>query len=152
MYQTAGSESVRLQVEECIGVPFYVRTISGRSKNTSLVYDANDDDDEVDGSVSDEVEDLYLLLKQIQIEHPDITAVSSGAILSTYQRTRIENVCSRLNLTSLSYLWRMASQRSILNSIFRDISLIYSLIPSHTVPSAPMTTGIVRTFFKFQHF
>jgi len=120
MYQTAGSESVRLQVEECIGVPFYVRTISGRSKNTSLVYDANDGDDEVDGSVSDEVEDLYLLLKQIQIEHPDITAVSSGAILSTYQRTRIENVCSRLNLTSLSYLWRMASQRSILNSILDD--------------------------------
>jgi len=125
MYQTAGSESVRLQVEECIGVPFYVRTISGRSKNTSLVYDSNVGDDEVDGNndtnaVSDEVEDLYLLLKQIQSEHPDITAVSSGAILSTYQRTRIENVCSRLNLTSLSYLWRMASQRSVLNSILDD--------------------------------
>lgn len=123
MYQTAGSESVRLQVEECIGVPFYVRTISGRSKNTSLVYDSNDGDDEVDGNndaVSDEVEDLYLLLNQIQSDHPDISAVSSGAILSTYQRTRIENVCSRLNLTSLSYLWRMASQRSILNSILDD--------------------------------
>eukprot|EP00580_Thalassiosira_gravida_P008509 CAMPEP_0201643454 /NCGR_PEP_ID=MMETSP0493-20130528/28236_1 /ASSEMBLY_ACC=CAM_ASM_000838 /TAXON_ID=420259 /ORGANISM="Thalassiosira gravida, Strain GMp14c1" /LENGTH=96 /DNA_ID=CAMNT_0048117877 /DNA_START=321 /DNA_END=608 /DNA_ORIENTATION=- len=39
MYQTAGSEAVRMQVEDCIGVPFYVREIHGRSKNTSLVYD-----------------------------------------------------------------------------------------------------------------
>ena len=30
----------------------------------------------------------------------------SGAILSDYQRVRVENVCSRLGLVSLSYLWR----------------------------------------------
>lgn len=29
-----------------------------------------------------------------------------GAILSDYQRVRVENVCSRLNLISLAYLWR----------------------------------------------
>ena len=33
-------------------------------------------------------------------------AVCSGAILSDYQRVRVENVCSRLDLVSLSYLWR----------------------------------------------
>ena len=129
MYQTAGSEAVRMQVEECIGVPLYVREIHGRSKNTSLVYDdgtasLNDIDDDGNSSsddiVSDEVEDLYVLLKQIQGYHPDISAVSSGAILSTYQRTRIENVCTRLQLTSLSYLWRMSSQTTILNSILDD--------------------------------
>ncbi|KAL7534581.1 hypothetical protein ACHAXR_006690 [Thalassiosira sp. AJA248-18] len=118
MYQTAGSEAVRMQVEECIGVPFYVREIHGRSKNTSLVYDTNDDDDK--DAVSDEVEDLFLLLQQIQRDHPDVSAVSSGAILSTYQRTRIEHVCARLNLTSLSYLWRMSSQRTVLNAILDD--------------------------------
>jgi uncharacterized protein (TIGR00290 family) len=32
--------------------------------------------------------------------------VCSGAILSDYQRVRVENVCSRLGLVSLSYLWR----------------------------------------------
>jgi diphthine-ammonia ligase len=118
MYQTAGSEAVRKQVEECMGVPFYVREIRGRSKNISLVYDtAVGDTDDV---TTDEVEDLYLLLKQIQRECPDVTAVSSGAILSTYQRTRIEHVCSRLNLTSLSFLWRMSSQRELLNSILDD--------------------------------
>ena len=36
----------------------------------------------------------------------DFDAVCSGAILSDYQRVRVENVCSRLGLVSLSYLWR----------------------------------------------
>ncbi|KAK1741391.1 diphthine--ammonia ligase [Skeletonema marinoi] len=113
MYQTAGSEVVKTQVEECIGVPFYMREIHGQSKIKSLVY-------ENDGDGSDEVEDLYILLEQIQANHPEVEGVSSGAILSTYQRTRIEHVCSRLNLTSLSYMWRMSSQRSLLDSILDD--------------------------------
>lgn len=112
-YQTAGSEVVKTQVEECIGVPFYMREIHGQSKIKSLVY-------ENDGDGSDEVEDLYILLEQIKTNHPEIEGVSSGAILSTYQRTRIEHVCSRLNLTSLSYLWRMSSQRTLLDSILDD--------------------------------
>ena len=32
-------------------------------------------------------------------------AVSVGAVLSDYQRVRVENVCARLGLTSLGYLW-----------------------------------------------
>ena len=125
MYQTAGSEAVQKQVEECIGVPYYVREIYGRSKNISLIYDNNTSiavsrDDTTSSTDIDEVEDLYLLLKQIQIDHPEIAGVSSGAILSTYQRTRIENVCCRLNLTSLSFLWRMSCQRALLDSILDD--------------------------------
>ena len=113
MYQMAGSEVVKTQVEECIGVPFYMREIHGQSKIKSLVY-------ENDGDGSDEVEDLYILLEQIQANHTEVEGVSSGAILSTYQRTRIEHVCSRLNLTSLSYMWRMSSQRSLIDSILDD--------------------------------
>lgn len=30
-----------------------------------------------------------------------------GAIKSTYQKKRVENVCKRLNLTALCYLWEM---------------------------------------------
>lgn len=37
---------------------------------------------------------------------PEVKGVASGAILSNYQRTRVENVCERLGLTSLAYLWR----------------------------------------------
>lgn len=39
-------------------------------------------------------------------KHPEATAISSGAILSNYQRLRIEHVCQRLGLTSLAYLWQ----------------------------------------------
>lgn len=42
-------------------------------------------------SENDEVEDLYELLKEVK-EQCEIEAVSVGAILSDYQRIRVENV------------------------------------------------------------
>uniref|UniRef100_A0A1A9ZLS4 Diphthine--ammonia ligase n=1 Tax=Glossina pallidipes TaxID=7398 RepID=A0A1A9ZLS4_GLOPL len=42
-----------------------------------------------------------LSTKELHIE-----AVAVGAILSDYQRVRVENVCNRLSLMSLAYLWR----------------------------------------------
>jgi diphthine-ammonia ligase len=53
----------------------------------------------------DEVEDLYVLLAYAKQQMPDIQAVASGAIASDYQRLRVENVCARLGLVSLAYLW-----------------------------------------------
>lgn len=112
MYQTAASETITTLVEECLGVPliFYQRV--GKSLNTSLVYQ--------EAMAGDEVEDLYLALRMARDKFPDIQAVSSGAILSTYQRVRIENVCSRLALTSLSYLWRLAPQHDLLDRMIQD--------------------------------
>ena len=57
-------------------------------------------------AVYDEVEDLFQLLQEVKHTYPDIQGVSCGAIISTYQRLRVENVCSRLNLTCLAYLWQ----------------------------------------------
>lgn len=37
---------------------------------------------------------------------PEVKAVSCGAILSNYQRFRVENVCMRLGLIPLHYLWQ----------------------------------------------
>lgn len=39
-----------------------------------------------------------------------------GAILSDYQRVRVENVCVRLGLVSLAYLWRR-DQRELLTEM-----------------------------------
>lgn len=58
------------------------------------------------GTNNDETEDLYSLLATVKEAHPDIEGVSVGAILSTYQRTRVESVCARLGLVSLAYLWQ----------------------------------------------
>ncbi|XP_012089348.1 diphthine--ammonia ligase isoform X2 [Jatropha curcas] len=54
----------------------------------------------------DEVEDMFILLSEVKRQMPSITAVSSGAIASHYQRLRVESVCSRLGLVSLAYLWK----------------------------------------------
>ena len=41
---------------------------------------------------NDEVEDLFLLLKEAKEKFPDLEGVSSGAILSSYQKIRVENL------------------------------------------------------------
>jgi len=121
MYQTAGSECITTQVEECLGVPLVIRECVGRSKNTSLVYDHNDaQKKKLENKVEDEVEDLYELLVEIKRTFPSVEGISSGAILSTYQRTRIESVCSRLGLTSLGYMWRMGPQRNLMECMLKD--------------------------------
>ena len=51
------------------------------------------------------MEDLYRLLARVK-EEAGVTAVSVGAILSDYQRVRVEHVCSRLGLTVLAFLWQ----------------------------------------------
>ncbi|XP_028294704.1 diphthine--ammonia ligase isoform X2 [Gouania willdenowi] len=45
-----------------------------------------------------------------------VDAVSVGAILSDYQRVRVENVCLRLGLQPLAYLWRR-DQESLLSEM-----------------------------------
>ena len=110
MYQTAASETLHVLVEECLGVPLLLHQRVGKSVNTSLVYEE---------SSNDEVEDLFLALKQAQ-EKFGVDAVCSGAILSTYQRVRIEHVCSRLGMTSLSYLWRLGPQTELLDKMLDD--------------------------------
>ena len=47
----------------------------------------------------------HALLFVITQEAHNIQGIAVGAVLSDYQRVRVENVCSRLGLTSLAYLW-----------------------------------------------
>ena len=54
---------------------------------------------------------MAALLAYVKREMPEVTAVSSGAIASDYQRTRVERVCARLGLVSLAYLWHQPQSR-----------------------------------------
>lgn len=54
----------------------------------------------------DETESLVPLLRAVMQAHPEANALCTGAILSTYQRTRVESVALRLGLVPLSYLWQ----------------------------------------------
>ncbi|XP_026675302.1 diphthine--ammonia ligase isoform X2 [Ceratina calcarata] len=95
MFQTVGYQGVEY-IAEAIGLPMYREPTFGRSKMQEKYYYPTQ---------NDEVEDLFRLLSKVK-EKENVEAVSSGAILSDYQRIRVENVCSRLGLISLSYLWR----------------------------------------------
>ena len=135
MYQTAGSEVVQTLVEECIQVPLIHYVRQGKSVQTALVYEEAKTG--VVDTEPDEVEDLFLALQEAVRRFPSVQAVASGALLSTYQRVRIENVCQRLGLTSLSYLWRRGSQHEILRSMIQtglEVVLVRTAAPPGLMP------------------
>lgn len=66
---------------------FPISEIKGKPVNLEMEYKGGAEENK-----GDEVEDLYLLLKEIKEKHPNLAAVSSGAIWSTYQKNRVENV------------------------------------------------------------
>ena len=104
MYQTAGHGIIPLYAE-ALGLPLYRQEISGAAANSSKDYSFRGNSQ----GIHDETESLLPLLRKAMAAHPTANAVCSGAILSSYQRTRIESVARRLNLIPLSYLWQYPS-------------------------------------------
>ncbi|KAH7817625.1 DPH6, diphthine-ammonia ligase [Monocercomonoides exilis] len=109
MFQSVGTLGVVSQ-EKCIGVQFFRKIITGKSKSLNMEYT------ETSG---DEVEDMFLLLSSVKDKFPQLQYVSTGAIASDYQRERVENVCSRLGLQNVSLLWHIP-QPILLNSMLED--------------------------------
>ena len=81
MYQTVGHQAIEYYAE-AMNLPLFRGDIKGSSLNTKSEYSKTDED---------EVEDLLNLLANVK-EKVDFEAVCSGAILSDYQRVRVENV------------------------------------------------------------
>ncbi|KAJ9126479.1 hypothetical protein QFC24_002222 [Naganishia onofrii] len=112
LYQSVGTSLVTL-IAKALRLPLYQRTITGKPVHLESTYGSRTknrglDQAKKDGIDGDETEDLDELLHQVKADFPDLQGVSTGAILSTYQRTRIEHVASRpsLGLTCLCYLWQ----------------------------------------------
>lgn len=101
MYQTIGHAVIPLY-EKALGLPLYRQEIAGSAVNQSKSYGPTPNEAEK----ADETESLVPLLRKVMAAHPEVNAVSTGAILSDYQRTRVESVALRLGLTPLSYLWQ----------------------------------------------
>ncbi|KAK8815717.1 hypothetical protein WA538_004841 [Blastocystis sp. DL] len=121
MYQTVGHTAIDA-IAEAMEVPLLRFHIKGKCLESELQYTPHS---------GDEVEDLYYALKTVKDRFPDVEGVSSGAILSNYQRERVENVCSRLNLISLAFLWEQ-EQRSLLHSMIED-GLVAVIIKTATM-------------------
>jgi diphthine-ammonia ligase len=120
MYQTVGHTVIPLY-EQALGIPLYRQPIVGTAIQTGTSYGHSDvgsaeastsnlgstgNPQPCRGEGEDETESLVPLLRRIMADHPTANALSTGAILSTYQRTRIESVALRLRLTPLAYLWK----------------------------------------------
>ncbi|CAD5207121.1 unnamed protein product [Bursaphelenchus okinawaensis] len=109
MYQSVGAEGIKAMAA-ALQLPLYRKEIKGKPMNTTNEYR------ELQG---DEVEDLFCLLSTIQNQNPEIEAVSCGAILSQYQKSRLDNVCQRLGLKTLCYLWGR-DQAELLDDMIQD--------------------------------
>jgi len=120
MYQTVGHTVVPLY-QQALGIPLYRQPIIGTAIETGTSYGHSDvdsmeaktsdlgvagDNRPSKGEIEDETESLVPLLRRIMVDHPSANALSTGAILSTYQRTRIESIAIRLGLIPLAYLWK----------------------------------------------
>jgi diphthine-ammonia ligase len=100
MYQTVGHSVIPLYAE-ATGIPLFRQEILGGAVNSQRDYAVPQS-----GSHLEETESLVPLLRKIKAAIPGANAISTGAILSTYQRTRVESVALRLGLTPLSFLWQ----------------------------------------------
>lgn len=134
MYQTVGHPVIPLY-EQATGIPLHRQEIRGtavqsgtsyrqpqarrevvKGKSTVITSSIGDDLSKdlssklpsvtLAAPEEDETESLVPLLRKVMAAHPEANAVSTGAILSTYQRTRIESVALRLGLVPLAYLWQ----------------------------------------------
>lgn len=114
MYQTVGHQIV-VSYAKCMGLPLFRRRLHGSTRHLELSYKK---------TPGDEVEDMFILLSEVKRQIPSITAVSSGAIASDYQRLRVESVCSRLGLVSLAYLWKQEQSLLLQEMITSGITAI----------------------------
>ena len=76
---------------------------------------------EVSGEKEREVEELKAVIEPLKGE---IDGIVSGAIASTYQRSRIDRICEELGLLSIAPLWGINQEkhvRTVLESNFRVI-------------------------------
>ncbi|KAM6358788.1 diphthine--ammonia ligase isoform 1-T1 [Alca torda] len=113
MYQTVGHHAIDLYAD-ALDLPLYRGFIKGTSVNTGRVYTACQED---------EVEDLYQLMKLVK-DKEGVEGVSVGAILSDYQRVRVEDVCRRLDLQPLAYLWHRNQEILLKEMISSNIQAI----------------------------
>lgn len=116
MYQTVGHDAVHVYAEAMGGIPLVRGRITGRPLSLDKTYSP-------ETNPTDEVENLYDLLKEVK-QRFNVDAVSVGAIFSEYQSVRVQNVCDRLNLKMLAYLWRREQKQLLRDMIEHGLDAV----------------------------
>ncbi|KAF4322703.1 hypothetical protein JM18_002539 [Phytophthora kernoviae] len=128
MFQSVGHNVVGL-IADSMELPLVSETITGTAVKTDIDY--------LESAAGDEVEDLFRLLQNVTQQFPNVQGVCTGAIFSSYQRNRVENVCvvninrcSRLGLTSIGYLWRREQTELLQEMIDSEVEAIVVKVAS----------------------
>lgn len=114
MYQTVGHQAIEVYAA-AMGVPLFRREISGTPVSQEYEYTV---------TAKDEVEDLYQLLVDIKAKGIEYDAISVGAIHSNYQGNRAQNICDRLGIKMLAYLWERNQEELLQEMIDYGIDAI----------------------------
>ena len=147
MYQSAGNEIVSL-CAQCLDVPFYQVVTKGLTLNKELAYDTPSEESEIK---NDEVEDMFRLMQKMKMAHPEIQAVSSGAIMSTYQKNRVENLCGRLGLKSLAPIWKHEPKSLIQKFEDGGVKAILIRVCSYGLKEKHLGKGVVELRTHLEH-
>jgi predicted ATP pyrophosphatase (TIGR00289 family) len=68
-----------------------------------------------DGKKEEELKDLEKGL--IKLKNQKIESIYSGALFSTYQKTRIDNLCKKIGLKSIAPLWHLNPEKYMRNIV-----------------------------------
>lgn len=126
MYQTVGHDAIHL-VAQAMDLPLYRHVITGQPLQTGGSFGVGvETDDDAATAARDETQDLYDLLLTVKRAHPDIQAVSVGAILSNYQRVRVETICARpeINLQPLAFLWQRSQSELLAEMVQANVEAV----------------------------
>ncbi|KAA0146807.1 hypothetical protein FNF29_07783 [Cafeteria roenbergensis] len=152
MIQTVGHTALEAQAA-AMGVPLVRRRTTGRAIHTAVDVvndleslsagpEAASSADAPDGSAAssrlqagDEVFDLLQLLRAAKRVAPGATAVAVGALLSNYQRTRVEHVCACLGLQPIALLWRCQQPRALRRMIASGLVAVPCKVASLGLPA-----------------
>ena len=78
---------------------------------------------ETEGIQDDELDDLFTLIKKAKEEF-SIQGIVTGALASTYQSTRIQKICNKLNLWCFNPLWQLPQEKLLKKLQTHNISSI----------------------------
>ncbi len=111
MFQSAGVEMAKLQ-GEAMGIPVLFQPTQGVKE--------------------EELEDLKELIKKGK-EQFAIDGIITGAVMSVYQRDRIEKICDELGLKIFSPLWHKAPEQEMRELLQHNFKIIFTSVSADSL-------------------
>ena len=105
------------------------------------------------GEKESELYDLKKLIQKAKKEY-EIEGVVTGAIESVYQASRIQRICSELNLWCFNPLWQLDQEKLLNQLLERDYEIIISGIAAYPLDEKwlgkKLTNSMIKTLIKLK--